>query len=450
MQELRARGRKQSLPSALRTVRHNSTRHERLLEAVVAIVSEHGYENVTVTQLVSRAEVSRASFYEHFTSKEACFLVALADVERSVLDAVVRGIEAQPRQIAAVAAMAALAAFAQAHPTHAGLLMNATMAAGPRALDARDRGVDAIARLVDDGHRRVHANTQAPALSSEILIGTTYRLLGSRLRRAEHEQEAMHEDLLDWMAAYEAPAGEECWQSLAVFPAPAHAPLLARAPLRAPPALAPGRPRRSTPAVAENHRLRIIFATAEIIRRDGYPAASVAEITRAAGVDSRIFYKLFADKHGAFSALREFAFQHAMAVTAGAFFAAADWPRRIWEAAGAFTRFLEQNPALTHACLIENDAGGPETVQRFDDLVAGCTIFLEEGYQYRPSTMASPPSHVVLDAIAQAELEIIYRQARNGSSSDMAALVGQVAYICLAPFVGAARACELIDELRRS
>lgn len=416
----------------------------------MAIVSERGYENATVTQLVSRAGVSRASFYEHFVSKEACFLVALEDVERDVLDAVTRGIDAQPRQPPAVAAIAALAQFAHEHPMRAGVLMNATMAAGPLALAARDRGVDAIARLVEDGSRQAGASSRAPALSRAVLIGTAYRLLGSRLRRGNRERDAARADLLDWMAAYEDPAGEACWQSLTVLPAQAQAPLLARAPLRAPRALSPGRPRRSTPAVAENHRLRIIFATAEITRRDGYPAASVAEITRAAGVDSSVFYKLFSDKHGAFGALREFAFQQAMAVTAGAFFAVEDWPRRIWEAARALTLFLEQNPALTYACVVESDAGGPETVQRFEDLVAGCTIFLQEGYRYQPSASASPPSGVVLDAIAQAELELIYGQARRGSSSDMAALVGQLAYICLAPFVGAAGAAELIDAMGRS
>ena len=97
----------------------------------MAIVSEHGYENATVTQLVSRAGVSRASFYEHFASKEACFLVALEDVERDVRGTVTRSIEAQPGQAAAVAA---IARFAHEHPVRASALMNATMAAGPLAI----------------------------------------------------------------------------------------------------------------------------------------------------------------------------------------------------------------------------------------------------------------------------------------------------------------------------
>jgi AcrR family transcriptional regulator len=445
-----SRGRRKPSASALLPGRSDTTRHQRLLSASVLTIAEHGYEHATVAHVIAVAGISRATFYEHFASKEACFLAALEDVERSILAAVIAGIEAQSEQSALAAAIASLVSFAQEHPAPARLLMNATMAAGPGALDARDHGVGAIARLIDSAEQWADPVTRAPVLPTEILIGTAYRLLGSRLRRGEHRQEAVQEDLLDWVADYEDPTGRARWRAPATPPAAERAALLARAPLRTPAPLAPGRPRGSSSSVAENHRQRIIFATAEVIRRDGYPAASVAEITRAAQVDSRVFYSLFAGKHDAFRALREFAFQHAMAVTAGAFFAVEQWPRRIWEAARAFTHFLEQNRTLADACLIESDAGGPETVQRFEDLVAGCTIFLQEGYQYQPHSNGSPPSRVALDAIAQAELEIIYRRIRGSSGLDVAELAGQLAYVCLAPFVGAARAIELIDEIAGS
>jgi AcrR family transcriptional regulator len=419
-----------------------------LLSAASLTIFEHGYEDATIARIIGRADVSRATFYEHFASKEACFLITLEHIEHELLRAVNSNIEAEPHQDVLTLAISALASFAQARPMDASSLMNAAMAAGPRALDARDRVVGAIAQLVTSAQERIGLHNRASALPTAVIVGTACRLLGSRLRRGEPGQEAMQRGLLDLIAAYESPAENARWCSPAAMRAPAHSPLSARAPLRTPPAMAPGRPTSSASAVAENHRLRIIFATAEIIRRDGYPATSVAEITRAARVDSRAFYRLFAGKHDAFRELREFTFQHAMAATAGAFFGVEDWPRRIWEAARAFTHFLEKNPTLTEACLNESDAGGPETVQRFEDLVAGCTIFLQEGYQYQSRCTRSQPSPVALDAIAQAELEIIYRQARDRPGSDSAKLASHIAYVCLAPFVGAARASELIDELR--
>jgi AcrR family transcriptional regulator len=229
-------------------------------------------------------------------------------------------------------------------------------------------------------------------------------------------------------------------------PTPARSPFLAPAPLRAPQALKPGRPRRSAPPVSENQRLRIIFATVEIISRDGYAGVSVAAIARAAGVERRAFYALFTDKQSAVTAVHEFVFQNLMAVTAGAFFAAEEWPRRIWEAARAFTQFLEQNPALTHAAIVEGHVGAAAGVKRLEELLLGFTIFLQEGYGYEPHRQGSPPSRVALQTIAHANFEILYRQARS-DRTNMAELVAPLAYVTLAPFVGVARAGELIEEM---
>jgi TetR/AcrR family transcriptional regulator len=428
--------------------RHDkSTQQQRLLTAIVAVSCEHGYEHATIARVIGHAGVSRPTFYEYFPRKETCFLAALDEIQRDMLDAVRRGVDEQPPQNAAAAVIAALVSFAQERPAEARFVMNETMVAARPALDARDRGVAKIARLVEDAYRRVRFGAPVPALPSEIIVGAVYRLLALCLVRGERVPTALQEDLLGWVTAYEQPVAQRRWRTLAPVPAPASSLSLVQAQaLRAPPALAPGRPRRSAPEVSENHRLRIILATAEIVRRDGYAATTVAEITRAAGVDGRVFYRLFADKRDAFAAVRELAFQNALAVTAGAFFAVGDWPRRVWEAGTTFTRYLEQNPALTHACVVESHAGGPETTERLQDLIVGFTLFLQEGYQHL-AHQRSPPSRLALEAVAQANFEILYGQARDSSGPDMAGLLTHLAYVSLAPFVGATKASELIAQM---
>src|SRR3954469_8253061 len=44
----------------------------KVLQAMVDVVAEKGYAAATVTDAVRRARVSRGTFYELFTSKEAC------------------------------------------------------------------------------------------------------------------------------------------------------------------------------------------------------------------------------------------------------------------------------------------------------------------------------------------------------------------------------------------
>lgn len=54
----------------------------KLLDAMVTVVAEKGYEQATVADAVRLARVSRGTFYELFESKEAC----LADAYRLGLD----------------------------------------------------------------------------------------------------------------------------------------------------------------------------------------------------------------------------------------------------------------------------------------------------------------------------------------------------------------------------
>ncbi len=52
---------------------------QRLLDALEASIAEDGYASTTVAGIVRRARTSRRTFYEHFESREACFVVLLSD-----------------------------------------------------------------------------------------------------------------------------------------------------------------------------------------------------------------------------------------------------------------------------------------------------------------------------------------------------------------------------------
>ncbi|ABM15850.1 MULTISPECIES: TetR/AcrR family transcriptional regulator [Mycolicibacterium] len=52
---------------------------QRLLDALEASIAEDGYARTTVADIVRRAKTSRRTFYEHFDSREACFVALLSD-----------------------------------------------------------------------------------------------------------------------------------------------------------------------------------------------------------------------------------------------------------------------------------------------------------------------------------------------------------------------------------
>jgi AcrR family transcriptional regulator len=66
--------------------RHTLTREDvglsqrgRLTHATLHVVAAKGYAATTIGDIVERAAVSRQTFYQHFPSKEACFLAAFDD-----------------------------------------------------------------------------------------------------------------------------------------------------------------------------------------------------------------------------------------------------------------------------------------------------------------------------------------------------------------------------------
>jgi AcrR family transcriptional regulator len=114
---------------------------ERLLFGMVAAVAERGYAATTITDVVRHARVSRRTFYEHFETKEACFLAAYDAVSDAVLEtaggAAGEAAAWEDRLLAGVRAyLRALAA----QPELARVFTVEILTAGPAAL-ARRRGV---------------------------------------------------------------------------------------------------------------------------------------------------------------------------------------------------------------------------------------------------------------------------------------------------------------------
>jgi AcrR family transcriptional regulator len=57
----------------------NASFRQRLFDALEASIAEDGYPKTTIADVVRRARTSRRTFYEHFTSKDACFVALLTE-----------------------------------------------------------------------------------------------------------------------------------------------------------------------------------------------------------------------------------------------------------------------------------------------------------------------------------------------------------------------------------
>jgi AcrR family transcriptional regulator len=407
------------------------------------VVAHHGYPAATVAQVIAHAGVSRPTFYDYFTDKTDCFVAALVDIQKRLTADVRKAVQGEPPRLAAYAAVATLVEFADSQPTLARALLIEAMAGGSRALHARDRGLAAIEETIEQRYRAADQATPAPDLSSRMLVGGIYRLLASRLRRGEQNTADLVEELQAWIMSYEQPLGEHRWRALHAVPMPAPSSVVGE-PLQPPAPLPPGRRRLSKQEVAENHRQRLLVAAARLAHDKGYAATTIGDITKLARVDTRVFYRLFTDKREAFRALHQLLFQRIMAVTAAGFISGGTWPERIWEGGRAFAHYVEQEPTLAHASFVDSHAGDGETMQRVEELVTGFTLFLQEGYQYKP--LAARPSSLALLAIAMTGFELDYSQVRESRVRQLSGLVPHVTFLALAPFIGPVEANRFIDR----
>src|SRR5262245_48790838 len=69
---------------------------ERLLEAMLVVSGELGYEQVAIRHVIERAKVSRATFYKHFDDREDCFVQAQRDASEWLCKRLIGAAKRQP------------------------------------------------------------------------------------------------------------------------------------------------------------------------------------------------------------------------------------------------------------------------------------------------------------------------------------------------------------------
>ena len=134
----------------------------RMLAAMATAVGEKGYAEVAVADVISRAGVSRKTFYEQFANKQDCFLAAYdAGVETilAAIDEAIASAAPEPVAIATAGTRCYLETLAGS-PTFARTFLVEVHAAGTEALARRARVHERFATQLAEIHRA--ACGQAP------------------------------------------------------------------------------------------------------------------------------------------------------------------------------------------------------------------------------------------------------------------------------------------------
>ena len=141
----------------------------RLFAAASAVFARMGYADATAEAIAREAGMSKATFYEHFANKEDC-IIALFDVgTQDVLNVMREAADETPAEDPRARVRVALGAFLATlaeFPDDSQTLLVEIVGAGPRAMEHRDRALEAVSQYLVELNRQDAESGASPLLAS--------------------------------------------------------------------------------------------------------------------------------------------------------------------------------------------------------------------------------------------------------------------------------------------
>lgn len=390
---------------------------ERLFAAMVATVSEKGYEATTVADVVALSGVSRSAFYRHFEDKQACFLAAVEAMVEPTLKRL-GGDESAPAGVErARQAFSTLVETIVAQPAAAKMCVVEIYAAGQEGAELVDRIMDSATDLAAALLEQMPERKGMPRELVRSIVGGIQKVIHKRLYRGqEGELMELIPQLWDWIFCYPVPPG----------------------PLKA-------RRRRTVKALPFEERQkvstppeRILRALAAVVGEKGYPDTTVAEVVERAQTSQRTFYEHFKNKEDAIVAALDSGSAHMLAAALPAFRRAPDWPHAVHDTQEAMFRWGAEEPEYARMGGKEMYAAGNRALDQREVVTEGMEGLLAPGYELKPGT---PP--IAAEAIGGALYSLLYDHVNQKGPETLPDLVPTLVYVTLAPFLDAEEAYEV-------
>jgi AcrR family transcriptional regulator len=437
---------RRSYPGVARRTLKRSQR-ERLVDAMIALAAERGYQAVSVEALCSLAGTSPVTFYEHFEGKEECFLAAYRACAEHIFAPMAAAVTDDEYSEAPRLALEVLLRGLEGEPQAGRVLFIEALGAGPAIRAERGRVLAEFERRTEELLARAPEGASTIDVPLTAVIGALRHVISRHLRtHAEDLLPTLLTDGLAWLSSYTVPGRAERWSTspaalLKLTPQPPPA-------AWTPQPLPPGTSGLPAGVIARSQRTRLINAIAEVSMAKGWANTKISDIVTAARVARPVFYEHFTDKQDGFLEAQQHPTQHILDRCAQAYYSADTWPQRMSRCLQTLTGLIIENPAISHLRLVECYAAGPKAIRLAEEITRSFTIFLEEGYHYRPQAATLP--RLCSQATTGAIFEIIQRDVADHQPNRLRTRLPQLTYIAIAPYTGAQHAIGLVEEIHAS
>jgi AcrR family transcriptional regulator len=413
-------------------------RHQkaRLEGAMVEAVARHGFAGTTLRELVALAGVSRTTFYEHFESKQDCFLSTFDEIVAEVGERVGRAYR-EPEDFRArlVAGLAAFMDLAVEEPAAARLAAVESLTLGAAGVAHRERGSQAFELMIAQSFEHSPSPREVPAMTVRAIVAGIRGVVYRRLRAGRQEElPGLVGELVDWALRYQEPDSEAVARACAaaalpVATAATDAGVDSEGDIEKPDWSEPPDSPRSRAELTQ--RERIVRAAARVVVEKGYEALSIPTISATAGTSNQTFYEHFRNKRETFIAAFEILSGELLAATAGAFAAAGGGPEAIGAGIRAMVEHIAANELFARLAFFELPTAGPAALDHADTAMDGFTAFLRP--EALPGGLEGNLPSPILEAIGSGIWAAIQHEIAHGRKAELPEKAPEITRIALAP-----------------
>lgn len=179
---------------------HNQ--RERLIAGLAEAIAENGYAGTTIGHITRHAAVSRRTFYEHFSSKDECFVVAYDTVMTELRKRVRTAFDQEDDWAHSVrGGIAAMLTFLATEPNLARLCMVEALVAGPVVVERYDAAIRSLVPYFEAGRegRSEEVLSRLSPSTEEALVGGMVSLISRRIIAGKTaELESLLPDLVEF------------------------------------------------------------------------------------------------------------------------------------------------------------------------------------------------------------------------------------------------------------
>jgi AcrR family transcriptional regulator len=209
-----------------------------------------------------------------------------------------------------------------------------------------------------------------------------------------------------------------------------------------------GRHGLSRQFVVSNQRERVLAAVAEVCSASGYVAMSVEDIVVTSGVSRRTFYDNFRGKEDAYLAAYDEVTAQLLTVVVSAYEAAGGLAAKMRDSLAAFLQFVADEPAFADMCIVEVMAAGGNAIERRNRTMKAFAELIEQAAAAELPKSKLPPS-LTAETLVGGIYEVVYARVLQGHGSQLPALLPDLLFSVLLPYVGRETAASLLEDERR-